>query len=117
MLTHADLNQFTGTEQWYQHPFNKKITFTDGVHYVAEEGKAFWLLDAIVSHQTNKKVRKEEFQVWKLTVNQEDNSGLLVCQDGDYNEIIRQEIEFTDFPLSEIIIWLTDNVLLLPSKY
>jgi len=29
-LNESDLQQFTGTEQWYQHGINRAVLFTDG---------------------------------------------------------------------------------------
>ncbi len=67
-LRASDLAQFTGSECWYRHPLNRSITYTDGAQYVAEAGGAYWLLDAIVSHQHDARVRAEPFQVWTLKV-------------------------------------------------
>jgi hypothetical protein len=39
----------------------------------------------------------------KLTV--DDSSAKLSIEDGDGNELARQDIEFTDFPLESIEIW------------
>lgn len=50
-LRASDLAQFTGSECWYRHPLYPSITYTDAAQYVAEAGGAYWLLDAIVSHQ------------------------------------------------------------------
>ena len=37
-LTHSDLEQFIGTENYYQHPLG--LLYTDGVQYMAEKGGA-----------------------------------------------------------------------------
>lgn len=115
-LKAQDLNQFTGTEVWYKYPLLSGYCYTEGVQHVAQEGKAYWLLDAIFGHQYNKEVTKHPFQVWNLTVN-EDESAVLAVDDGDHNEILRQEIPFTDFLLEKIKFYLTDKVLMLPSEY
>jgi hypothetical protein len=114
-LTESDLAQFTGSETWYRHPLMRKITFTSGVKFMADKAGAHWLLDIIVSHQLDPKVSKEPFQVWTLTV--DGNKGNITCEDGNGNEVTHQHIEFTDFPLKEIKLWFTDNVILLPSEY
>ena len=111
----ANLNQFCGTENWYKHPFGC-FTYTDGVKYLATEAKAYWLIDAIASHQ--KKARKSsagDFQIWELVT--ADHKATLTCRDDDSHEVIQQEIEYTDFPLPYMKLWLTDSVLLLPSEY
>lgn len=56
-LTQADLARFTGTEVYYQNPFG--IRYTEGVQYMAEHGRAYWLIDAIASWQRNPKVRND----------------------------------------------------------
>lgn len=111
-----DLLNFTGSENWYRHPLWPTITYTDGAHYVAETGGAYWLLDAIVSHQHDPCVRSQDFQVWRLKVTH-DRSALLTCEDGDHRLITSQAIAFTDFPLPEITLWLQNNVIFLPSEY
>jgi hypothetical protein len=116
----TDLKQFTGTEVWYKHPFSKTITYTEGVQYLAEKGGAYWLLDELVLAQRLPRVKKEEFQVWTLTVKDHlaiDAMATLTCEDGNGHKVYSKVIEFTDFPLSKATIWLTDNVMLLPSEY
>jgi hypothetical protein len=116
-LTESDLSQFTGTESWYRHGINRNILFTDGAKYVADRGGAYWLLDAIaIAQRFEKSVVAEEFQVWKLKVN-EDRTASLTCDDGNDNIVYTQRIAFTDFPLAEIKFYFTDNTILLPSEY
>jgi len=115
-LRAADLAQFTGSEYWHPHELNPSISYTDGALYVAEAGGAYWLLDAIVSHQCDPKVAAEAFQVWTLTV-REDRSAKLSCEDGDYNLVTVQEITFTDFPLPTVTLWFQNRVIFLPSEY
>jgi hypothetical protein len=111
-----DTANFTGTERYHRITMLAKIVATDGVLYVAEQAGAFWLMDAIASHQHTASVRAQPFQVWRLNV-APDKTAVLTGTDGNENEIARQEIEFTDYPDSFVEIWLTDNVLLLPSEY
>ena len=115
-LTESDLRQFTGTEQWYRHQLNPKVLYTDGARHVAEAGEAYWLLDEIALAQGKPLIAAEEFQVWKLIVNQEDNTARLVCEDGNDNIVATKKIEFTDFPLPEITLWYENNVIMLPSE-
>lgn len=115
-LRAADLDQFTGSEHWYRHPLAPHITYTDGAQHVAETGGAYWLLDAIVSHQCVHSVRNEPFQVWTLKV-EEDRSAMLSCKDGDGYVVAVQKIAYTDFPLPEIELWLQNDVIFLPSEY
>ena len=115
-LSETDLRQFTGTENWYRHGINRNVTFTDGAKYVADEGGAYWLLDAIaICQRYEKAVVAEPFQVWKLVVGP-DRTATLTCEDGNYKTVYTQQIEFTDFPAEEITLWFSDNVIYLPSE-
>ena len=116
-LTLSDLNQFTGSENWYRHGLNRNVTYTDGAQYLAENGGAYWLLDTIaICQRHEKRVASEEFQVWKLTV-REDHTATLVCDDGNDNIVFTQQIEFTDFPLKEVTLYFANNVIHLPNEY
>jgi hypothetical protein len=113
MLTKDTLEQFTGTEQWYRHLSG--YLYTDGVRYVAQEGGAYWLIDKILLTASVKE-DLQEFGAWKLTVN-EDKSAILVCEDGNYHELYREKIDWTDFPLNTIELWFENGVLILPSEH
>ena len=121
----ANLPNFTGTENYtnLRYPWLRShFLLTDGAKYLAETAKAFWLMDAIASHQTNKLVAAEPFQIWKLTVN-EQKQATLTCTDGNETALVRQEIPYSDFPLSEIALYveqsdyLAGRVVTLPSEY
>ncbi len=113
MLTINELRQFSGTEHWYRHLSG--YLYTDGVQYVAQEGGAYWLIDKIL-FTTRAKNILQEFGAWKLEVN-EDKSATLVCEDGNYNELYREKIEWTDFPLKRIELWFKNGVLILPNEH
>ena len=109
-----------GTEHYWQvFPNNDTYKITDGVKVMAEMCEAFWLVTDIFAWQCNPKVKKEPFQVWKLSLNIDQNKGaLLVGEDGNGVKLARQEILYTDFPLPEgIMLYLDNGVLLLPSEY
>jgi len=115
-LTSEELSNFSGTENYYKLTLNPLVRFTDGCQYVAEKGKAFWLMDIIASYNTKTFIVKYPFQVWKLKVN--DNEGLITMQeDSDKPFIVKQKIPYTDFPLSEITFYCIDGVCLLTSEY
>ena len=115
-LTQEDLRQFSGSEQWFRHGLIRRIVFTEGAKHVADAGGAYWLLDEIaLAQQFIEAVSAEAFQVWKLEVT--GSSGVLTCEDGNYTQVFRKDIPFTDFPLPEITLWFTDNTILLPSEY
>lgn len=116
-LQEHELNQFTGTEQWYRHPLFRKYFYTDGVKFLAEKGEAFWLIDDILMYQNmNENLKNQPFCLWTLILN-DIGGAVLTCDDGNYNELFSQEITFTDFPLKQIKLYCIDNVLLLTSEY
>jgi len=47
----------------------------------------------------------------------EDKTAILVCEDGNYHELYREKIEWTDFPLERIELWFENEVLILPSEH
>lgn len=115
-----DLKHFTGTECYYYNRLFPNLRYTDGVKYLAENAGAYWLIDAIFSHQMNPLVRDnaalQEFQVWKLTVS-ENQKACLQVSDGNDAFITIQELEYTDFCLPEITLYLQNKVLMLTSEY
>jgi hypothetical protein len=131
----AGLRQFTGTEQWYRH-WTGRILYTDGVKYLADNAEAYWLVDAIASHQLDPKVRGEGFQVWILRTfgdglgsrravltcySDYDESGMTAYQNYEKYGLVEQRIEFTDFPLAKMRLWVEGGpeqpVILLPSEH
>jgi hypothetical protein len=115
-----ELSHFTGTEAY--HRFNmlfRNVVLTDGAHHLANAAQCFWLMDAIASYLTRPAVRQEPFQTWTLTVKNE--SGTLSCDDGNGNVLARQRIQYTDFPLDSIKLYMAlgdDNwVIMLPTEY
>jgi len=113
----SDLAQFCGTETWWKH-WTGRITFTDGVKFLAEKAGAFWLIDLVASHQTAR-LRQEEFQLWILAVDRDKTPmAVATCQaDTGKPLLVRQEIDHTDFPLPSVKLYLVDGVLMLPNEY
>jgi hypothetical protein len=116
MLTKGTQDQFTGLDRLYRHRLVRTITYTEGVKKVAEEAKAYWLIDYIVSMQLEYKIAAKPFQVWTLVVD-DAHQATITCKVSNGRTIYKDEFLNTDFPLPEIIFWITENVLLLPSEY
>jgi hypothetical protein len=121
----AELAHFTGTESYtnLRYPWlRKRFLLTEGTKHLAEKAKAYWLMDAIASHQISKQVAAEEFQVWTLTVN-EKHEAVLICTDGNDKQLAYQAIEYTTFPLNSITLYavldecLGGLVVMLTSEY
>ena len=117
-MTQLDLSQFTGTEAYYRYsPLFPKVVLTDGAKYLAEEAGAFWLMDCIASHIPSitdyfaiAQLKKEKW--WKFTLTDDLPANVTYA---------KQAIEFSDFPLDEIKLYVIKQddlwVILLPSEY
>ena len=121
-ITAADLRQFTGSEQYFRHSLARRVLYTEGVQFLAENAGAYWLVDKVAIMQIEPKVRAQEFQVWKLRV--DGGVATLTCDDGNGDEgtIVHSEhISFTDFPLDGIDLWVEgapeQPIILLPSEH
>jgi len=115
-----DLKMFRGTSKYYKHLFPGKspILLTDGTKYVRDEFSSYWLFDAILSYQDEQVLRKVNFQIWELQRLKKDLSWLLTCkEDTHMKPLISQAIEFSDFPIDYIKIWVIGSIALLPSEY
>jgi hypothetical protein len=114
-LTRESLTGFNGTDTWYRHALVPGVTYTEGVRHVAETGEAYWLIDEIATAQLVQAVRREEFQHWRLKV--DDNTAKLTCDDGNGRIVYSKGITFTDFPLPEIAFFYANQVIMLPGEY
>ena len=118
----SNLAQYYGSENAYKHSIIRGMPpaflYTDGVRYLAEECGAYWLLDAIASYQPKckKHPQMRDFQIWELFKNT-DNTAQLVGSWDTNKVVITQEIEYTDFPLQAIKLYLRDDILMLPQEY
>jgi hypothetical protein len=115
-----ELKMFYGTTEYHKHLFPGKspILITDGCKYLRDECNAYWLFDTILCYQCDKILSNIKFQVWELKRLKVDLSWQLTCrEDTGKKPLIRQSIEFSDFPLDYIKIWVIDKVALLPSEY
>ncbi|NJL42457.1 MAG: hypothetical protein HC856_01605 [Pseudanabaena sp. RU_4_16] len=128
-LTHADLEQFTGTTQYYRYsPLFRRMVLTDGTRYLAEVGECYWLFDHIASLQAHPAIKEhpelKDIQFWRLEV-REDQAATLTCEWDKGKTVYIEEISFTDFPLDHVRIWIAPTwlenglvqVALLPSEY
>jgi len=110
---------FSGSDEYTQHWSG--LVYTSGIAYLAEEAQAYWLIDAIGSYQRERRIRDnkrlQEFQLWTLTV-RPDGIAVLICrEDSGQREVIRQKIEYTDFPIPGITLYVENGVLLLRSEH
>lgn len=117
MTLTTDLAQFTGTENYYKHPFGPML-YTDGVQYLAQTVGAYWLLDLLATEVATLQ-SAEPFIAITLTVT--GKKGVLTATDGDKGDgpvrLYSAPFYYTDFPEGEWKFFLTGGVLMLPSEY
>lgn len=124
MITESDLLQFTGSCTFYRH-WTRRMLYTEGVQFLAEQAGAYWLIDAIASYQGEGVLTRDpllrEFQVWTLSVREDHTARLTCVPDIGQPPAIAQDIEFTDFPMDEIKLYVCEGeqgpVAMLPSEY
>src|SRR6056297_880768 len=112
-LTKHDLNQFSGDLVRFRHSINRGVIYTPGVRHIAEEGGAYWLIDAIASHigspEFNKAADRDyrigTMHFWTLLRNGSGGAELFAKADSPEDAFIVQDIPFTDFPMTSIDIW------------
>lgn len=102
----AALEGFSGTEGYTR--YLGGLLLTDGVRFLAENGECFWLLDIIASYQPKckKDASLREMQFWTLKRNKTTSGAVVTCEDGNGKVKITQRIEFTDFPMDEVKVWV-----------
>ena len=100
------------------------IVVTPGVVGLAEEAKAYWLLDAIASHIAVRRavVDRSDLWFWRIEVRPSGGAVLTCRLDGGIEPVITQDIAYTDFPLESADIWAGRNeiggwTLYLPSEH
>ncbi|WP_442483323.1 DUF6876 family protein [Aeoliella sp. SH292] len=126
----AELQQFTGDSERYRHSLNRRVIFTPGVKYLADEAGAYWLIDAIASWigspEFNRAIAANNWlqyhHFWYLDVELDKHQAVLTARgDEDEPAFITQKIGFTDFPLEQMILYAgfdgTNWVIYLPSEH
>ena len=125
----ADLQMFTGTEQWFRHPLSSNFMYTDGVKFFAEHcgGGAYWFLDILATELADLQETEEFMSITLIVVDSIDKeetdkisrsgSAKILVDDGNGNVLYTREVEFTDAEEGVWKFFLTNNVLLLPSEY
>jgi hypothetical protein len=114
MITPEDLNQFTGTSQWYK---VHSLLITDGVKYFCDEAEAYWVLDIIWSVQGL--LKDEDFVL--ITLDVKDKKADITFTDGDKGPgpvvLYQQFIGYTDCPNGVWKFYQEGDVVLVPSEH
>lgn len=109
-----ELSQHYGTENYYKHPLNATMVYTDGVKAFAEAAEAYWLLD-IMATEVAALLETEEFLSIELIV--AGGKAKLFADDGNSTILYVRDIEYTDCPTGSWKFFMTNDVLMLPSEY
>ena len=116
------LRNFYGTEHYYR--ANPGLLVTDGVKFLADNAGCYWLLDMVWSYLPVLRKSRDTFFVVVLTKEGVETPGAVFSIQDDVppsKTYATQAIEFTDFPLDEIKMYLIrageDAVLMLPKEY
>ena len=118
----AQLALFRGSTTRTRHALVPSVVMTEGVVFLAKAAGAHWLTDVIASYIHYARASQEEFHVRRLVVDVVTHTGVITMTDGDSDEaIVTQRLDYTDFPLVEITVWLVREgacwIMLLPSEY
>jgi hypothetical protein len=113
----AQLGQYVGTIEYHRH-WSRLLVLTDGAKFLADEAHAHWLMDLIASWQpvALRDPALREFQLWEVFV-RDDQSADVICSRDSEDEAFRQKVEWTDFPLEYVRLYVENRVILLPSEH
>lgn len=119
------LNHFNGTKRHHGGCImSRKHVLTDGVKFLCDNASCYWLADLITSYhsQAMRDEMLRDMQFWTLKVNLSTHTAVAICERDTGNIAFQQTIEYTDFPLEEVKIWVAPAgegkwVLMLNSEY
>jgi len=109
-----DLQNFTGTEQWYRHNLMHGTLYTEGVKYFADHAGAYWFLDIA---DTELFPLQDQHGFLSITMTVANEQAIITATDGNETTLWEKKISFTDCPDGEYHFFFTNNVLLLTSEY
>jgi hypothetical protein len=127
-LPEIDLSQAGGGDERYK-TLNRRVIYTNGVKYLADECGAYWLIDAIASYYGTTKMqaaieadcRLESLHFWRLDVADDESAVLFARADSGVPPFVEQQIPYTDFPLESVQVWAGFDgkywTLYLPSEH
>ena len=107
---------YTETAKWYK--YMAGYSLTDGTYGIATDTESFWFLDIIVSYKFDEKQRMKDVycQRWVLQRNGDTDSFEVIGYNDNKEAVIRQDIEYSDFPFDSYEVLVCNNVILLPSE-
>jgi hypothetical protein len=113
---YAELRQFTGSTEFYRH-FMGSIIYTEGVKFVGERARLYWLIDLIASLQPRalKDPALREFQLWELRIG--NGVGVVACLRDSDDEAFRVALKIADSALDFVRLYVENGTLMLPSEH
>jgi hypothetical protein len=85
---------------------------TDGVAYIMNNGYSWFVTDAIAVIKT--KFKNKDFLAIKLKI--DGDTAKMIIEDGNKKKLYEQKYKWTNAKKELILFW-TDNVLMLSSEY
>jgi hypothetical protein len=123
-LSLTELYQFSGSEQFFKHGVNRKLIYTEGIQYLAEKAKCYWLIYDIASVLLPQllKSHRDQFYALEFLV-KSDHSATLTIGDGNGKIYLNHKVKWTDFPIigESVKFYLCESeeyyCLMLPREY
>lgn len=117
-ISNFELGHFIGTEGYHFNPLYPTIKYTDGVKYISDNGLNWLLLDIcalILSDQSIiNYLKQDDF----LNIETDIREKTLKVTDGNRNTLVEKKYNYMDGNgLTSVVIYYTNNVLLLYSEY
>lgn len=104
--------------QWTSRGISRRHLLTDGTQYLANTADIYWLMDTAASY-LDEIGATDSFDLIKVQAH--NSRAVMIYEDGDGKDYARQEIAYTDFPLSGIELYACwdgePRVIILSSKY
>ena len=112
------LRRFNHSSMYIPHlyPGKSPLFISEGIKYIRDSLDGFCLIDTILCLQYDRVIGKIFFQKLIFKQQPHDLSWILQCYDNE-KLIVSKKIEFSNFPLPKIEIWLINKNLLLPNEF
>ncbi len=112
----STLPYFSGSSNYFEHKtFGYGFShLTEGAAYIRDKCNCYWLFDLMLSFKH--KLQGESFVQWDLS-QAINGTWVIAASDGNGNTLASQDIKYSDFPLAGVVLWMIDNVVMLPSEY
>lgn len=105
-----EIDQFSGTENYYK---VMGADCTDGVIYLMQNGYSWVVTDALVICRM--KLKGHEFVAVHLEVN--NDKAKITYTDGNSKVLFQQKYKHTNAGVKELMLFYTNNVLMLSGEY